>query len=504
MERVNGEIFVVTGGGQGHLHPCIELCTRLTARNFTTTLVVPDRGIETPFEPPWSVPATLPQSFIQNPLTSFLYITPSSPFPVVFDQFRQEAIIQLIFRLTEHITSDSTPPIICAIVDIQMGWTKDIFATFNIPIVSFVTFGACAASMMSCVIKLKAAAEKLEPGNQRKAIEGLPVEVSITPEDYRRFDREIFAGLAPPEDLEFDRSAFFEPPEPGNLPPWFIAINGTIGIMYNTWEQLEKPFLDYITAELRFYMPDWNVPIWDVGPLLPETYWQFANDNSLIRGRQPQRLSNRSEEEVLAWLDSKAQDEVLYIAFGSDVGPEMIEYSHIAKALEQSYISFIWVIPPLAGIPKASRKPGGFYPEDPALKVGTRGLVIYGWAPQLLILSHVSTGGFLSHCGWNSTVEAIGRGVPFLTWPIRGDQFFNSKLVVDCLGIGYRVAEDMEEGVLEEDIKMGIEKLMGDRQMRERAREWRGKLRNGFPVSSDWSLNSFMRFVMERRMGLEG
>ncbi|KAF7951092.1 uncharacterized protein EAE97_002643 [Botrytis byssoidea] len=498
MERVKGEIFVVTGGGQGHLHPCIELCTRLTARKFNTMLVIPDQGIETPFEPPWSIPATLPQSFIQNPLTSFLYITPSSPLPYDIDQFRLEAISQLMIRITEHITSDSTPPIICAIIDIQMEWTKDIFATCNIPIVTFVSFGACAASMMSHVMELKAAAEKFETGEQEKTIEGLPAEISLTSEDYRRFDREVFAGLTPPEDPDFDLTSFSEPPEPGNLPRWFVAISGTIGIMYNTWEELEKPFLDYIAAEVKIYMPEWNVPIWDVGPLLPETYWESANDSSLIRGRQSQRLSNHSEDEVLAWLDSKAQDEVLYIAFGSDVGPDMLEYFHIAKALEKSCISFIWVIPPLAGVPKESREPGGFYPEDLALKVGKRGLVIYGWAPQLLILSHVSTGGFLSHCGWNSTAEAIGRGVPFLTWPIRGDQFYNSKLIVDYLKIGYKVAENMEDGAGEEHIKIGIEKLMGDAEIRERAREWRGKFRNGFPASSDWSLNSFTRFVMER------
>ncbi|KAM0133244.1 hypothetical protein ACHAO1_006343 [Botrytis cinerea] len=499
MERVSGEIFVVTGGGQGHLHPSIELCTRLTARNWNTTLVIPDRGVETPFEPPCWVPATLPHSFIQNPLTSFLYITPSSSSPYVVDRYRQEATNQLVFRINAHVISDATPPLVCAIIDIQMDWTKDIFADYGIPIVTFISFGACAASMMSYVMKLKASAESFKPGDPKKTIKGLPVEMSITLEDYKRLDREIFLGLMPPEDFEFDRTLFSEPLELGNLPRWLIAIRGTVGIMYNTWEELEKPFLDYITAELNIYMPGWNVPVWDVGPLLPETYWESANDNSLIAGRKSQRVSNHSEEEVLAWLDLKEQDEVLYIAFGSDVGPKMIEYSHIAKALEYSSIAFIWVIPPRAGIPKESQAPGGFYPEDLVLKAGKRGLVIYGWAPQLLILSHISTGGFLSHCGWNSTAEAIGRGVPFLTWPIRGDQFYNSKLIVDCLKIGYRVAENMEEEVLEADVKMGMEKLMGDAEMRERARVWRGKFRNGFPISSDWCLNSFTRFVMDWR-----
>ncbi|KAK6594354.1 glucosyltransferase [Botrytis cinerea] len=360
-----------------------------------------------------------------------------------------------------------------------MDWTKDIFADYGIPIVTFISFGACAASMMSYVMKLKASAESFKPGDPKKTIKGLPVEMSITLEDYKRLDREIFLGLMPPEDFEFDRTLFSEPLELGKSATMAYcnqrhSWNNVqhVGRIGKAVSRLHNGGVEYLYAWL---------------------------ERACLGRRKSQRVSNHSEEEVLAWLDLKEQDEVLYIAFGSDVGPKMIEYSHIAKALEHSSIAFIWVIPPRAGIPKESQAPGGFYPEDLVLKAGKRGLVIYGWAPQLLILSHISTGGFLSHCGWNSTAEAIGRGVPFLTWPIRGDQFYNSKLIVDCLKIGYRVAENMEEEVLEADVKMGMEKLMGDAEMRERARVWRGKFRNGFPISSDWCLNSFTRFVMDWR-----
>lgn len=36
-----------------------------------------------------------------------------------------------------------------------------------------------------------------------------------------------------------------------------------------------------------------------------------------------------------------------------------------------------------------------------------RGLIIKGWAPQLLILEHVAVGGFKMLCGWNSTLESV-------------------------------------------------------------------------------------------------
>ncbi|KAA0031313.1 scopoletin glucosyltransferase-like [Cucumis melo var. makuwa] len=68
-----------------------------------------------------------------------------------------------------------------------------------------------------------------------------------------------------------------------------------------------------------------------------------------------------------------------------------------------------------------------------------KGIIIRGWAPQVLILDHPAVGGFITHCGWNSTLEGVVAGVPMVTWPVAAEQFYNEKLVTEVLKIGVGV-----------------------------------------------------------------
>lgn len=115
-------------------------------------------------------------------------------------------------------------------------------------------------------------------------------------------------------------------------------------------------------------------------------------------------------------------------------------------------------------------------------RVKGRGILIKGWAPQVLILSHRAIGAFLTHCGWNSTLEGICAGVPLVTFPLFAEQFYNEKVVVQVVETGVSVGAETAVHLGEEDkssrvqvkrgnVKDAIEKVMGEGEENEKIRE---------------------------------
>ncbi|GMN37681.1 hypothetical protein TIFTF001_007025 [Ficus carica] len=105
-------------------------------------------------------------------------------------------------------------------------------------------------------------------------------------------------------------------------------------------------------------------------------------------------------------------------------------------------------------------------------------LIIRGWAPQVLILEHEAVGGFVTHCGWNSTLEAVFAGVPMVTWPVFAEQFYNEKLVTQMLRIGVEAGAQKWERLVgdfvkKEALEKAVSRIMGGEEvegMRARAK----------------------------------
>ncbi|KAK4384516.1 Cinnamate beta-D-glucosyltransferase [Sesamum angolense] len=78
-------------------------------------------------------------------------------------------------------------------------------------------------------------------------------------------------------------------------------------------------------------------------------------------------------------------------------------------------------------------------------KAGDKGKIVK-WCPQEQVLAHPSTACFVTHCGWNSTMEALASGVPVVAFPQWGDQVTNAKFLVDVLKVGIRLGKGEAEG----------------------------------------------------------
>ncbi|GAV82058.1 UDPGT domain-containing protein, partial [Cephalotus follicularis] len=99
-------------------------------------------------------------------------------------------------------------------------------------------------------------------------------------------------------------------------------------------------------------------------------------------------------------------------------------------------------------------------PEGFLERTKDRGFVVKSWAPQVKVLNHDSVGGFVSHCRWNSTIEAVCGGVPIVAWPLFAEQHVNMKFLVEEIKVAVTVAQQGDVFVSTENLEMGVRELM--------------------------------------------
>ncbi|EEF36301.1 UDP-glycosyltransferase 83A1 [Ricinus communis] len=166
----------------------------------------------------------------------------------------------------------------------------------------------------------------------------------------------------------------------------------------------------------------------------------------------------------LKWLDQQPPKSVIYVAFGSFTVFDKTQFQELALGLELSGRSFIWVVRPDITTDTNA------YPEGFLERVGSRGQMV-GWAPQQKVLNHPSIACFLSHCGWNSTMEGVANGVPFLCWPYFADQFLNESYICDVWKVGLKFNKSKSGIITREEIKDKVGKVLSDEGVIARASE---------------------------------
>ncbi|XP_043699795.1 UDP-glycosyltransferase 73C25-like [Telopea speciosissima] len=213
------------------------------------------------------------------------------------------------------------------------------------------------------------------------------------------------------------------------------------GVLINSFYELETCYVDK-------YQKLMGKKAWCVGPV--SLYNKEASDKA-DRGNK----AAIDEDKCLEWLNSREAESVVYVCLGSLCPLVPSQLIEIGLALERSNHPFVWVIRQGNNNKPSAELERWLSEERFEEKTEGRGLLIRGWAPQVLILSHRAVGGFVTHCGWNSTLEGVSAGVPMITWPMFADQFYNEKLIVQILGIGVRVGVDIPCPMMEGE-KVGV------------------------------------------------
>ncbi|CAN4092445.1 unnamed protein product [Withania somnifera] len=224
-------------------------------------------------------------------------------------------------------------------------------------------------------------------------------------------------------------------------------------IIINTFDSLEKEVLE----SLQLLLPS----IYTIGPL-HFLVKQIEHKNLECLG------SNlwKEDPKCLEWLDSKKLNSVVYVNFGSITVMTANQLIEFAWGLANSQMEFLWIIRPDIISGEQAILPSEFVEETKE-----RGMLT-SWCPQEQVLSHPSIGGFLTHSGWNSTLESIGSGVPMICWPFFAEQQTNCWFKCTQWGIGMEI----DNNVKRDDVESLVKELMvGEKgkEMKKKAMEWK-------------------------------
>ncbi|XP_065847217.1 7-deoxyloganetin glucosyltransferase-like [Euphorbia lathyris] len=254
------------------------------------------------------------------------------------------------------------------------------------------------------------------------------------------------------------------------------ARNGS-GVIVNTFDELE----DQVLKHLSSILPN---PIYTVGPI------QFLLQNNREKNGVNSIKTNlwKDQSGYLEWLDSKQPKSVVYVNFGSITTMTFKQLVEFAWGLANSKKEFLWIIRPDVVNGDSTIVPVKFLEE-----VKERGFLA-SWCQQEEVLSHFAIGGFLTHAGWNSTLESLCGGVPVICWPFFAEQVTNSWFCRNKWGMGMEIGHDVSRN----EIEKLVNELMNDdggNEIRKKAEEWKRKAEMATSSPTGLSYMNFEKLI---------
>ncbi|XP_077225560.1 UDP-glycosyltransferase 74F2-like [Tasmannia lanceolata] len=283
-----------------------------------------------------------------------------------------------------------------------------------------------------------------------------------------------------------DLPSFFS--VPGSYPAYlemvlnqFSNLETADWVLINTFDKLETEVVNWMEGI-------W--PMKTIGPTLPSMFL-----DKLVKGENAYELNlwKPNDGTCMEWLDTRAIGSVVYVSFGSMASLGLEQMEEVAWGLKGSNSYFLWVVRDS----EKEKVPSKFVEET-----REKGLLL-NWSPQLEVLAHRAVGSFLTHCGWNSTLEGMSLGVPLVAVPQWTDQPTNAKYVEEVWGVGVRAKVNEKGIVSREEVELRIKEVMeGEKgeELKRNASKWRELAKEAVDEggSSDKNIEEFVAAIRSK------
>ncbi|ERN14685.1 7-deoxyloganetin glucosyltransferase [Amborella trichopoda] len=433
---------------QGHITPMMQLAKLLHARGFHITFVNNEYNHKRLLKSRGSDPSMGVQGFVFESIPDGvppieIEATQSIPELCYYTRFScLDPFRELVARLN---SSEDLPPVSCVISDGVMNFTQTLADELGIPRVAFWTTSACGLwAYLQYPELIERGYTPLKDASQlTNGYLETPLNWIQSMPSIRLRDMPSFLRTTDTDDIMLN----FVNEEP------LIAIKST-AVILNTFDSLEQPVLDTMRAKVP--------TLYTVGQL--SMLCKRAITDSKLSSIDSSLWT--PDASVLDWLDNKPAGSVVYVNFGSItiVTPQQLE--EFAWGLANSGLPFVWIIRP-----DLVRGEGAMIPEAFVEDTKERSLLA-SWCDQERVLQHPAVGGFLTHSGWNSTIESLSGGVPMICWPFFAEQQTNCFFACTEWGVGMEI----DNNVKREEVEAQVRELMkGEKgkEMREKAMKWK-------------------------------
>ncbi|KAK9941775.1 hypothetical protein M0R45_007469 [Rubus argutus] len=351
-------------------------------------------------------------------------------------------------------------PVDCIVYDSDLPWALDVAKKFGIMGAAFFTQSCAADNIYYHVNK---GLLKLPLNESEISLPGLP---PLLPVDFPSFIYDF--GSYP---------AFFD-----IVVGQFSNVDKADWVLCNTFYELEEQVVDWM---IDFW------PVRTIGPTIPSEYLDKRVENDKDYGTN---LFKSNNDDCMKWLNEQPKGSVVYVSFGSGVQLDVEQMEELAWGLRRGKSKFLWVVRES----EAAKVPEGFIEETT-----DKGLLV-SWCSQLEVLAHEAVGCFITHCGWNSTLEALSLGVPLVAMPQRSEQSTNAKFIRDVWKIGVKAQADergiVRRGEVEHCISEIMESARG-KEIQRNAMKWKELARKAVDEggSSDRNIDEFIEKLIKHK-----